>query len=327
MTHRPWLVADLGGTNARFALADPESRKVTDQMTVPTSSATTIVGLVESYLKRHPGVRPAAASFACAGPIMGDTCALTNAHIRFSIEETRHHFALDTLLAVNDFAAVARAIPELHPAGLEQIGDRRADVEPVAVAIGPGTGLGVATLLRVGTGWRVLAGEGGHVGLSGLYDEHEIEVLRALRDEVGHPSAETVLSGPGLTRLFLILSGLEGHEVAQHAVRPHWIVDQARAGTDARCVAALGLFCQLLAVTAANAALTAGATGGVFLAGGIPRRFPAFLAHSGFRERFVRHPEVGHYLQRIGTALVVARDPGLLGAFHLLMDDRERQPF
>ena len=75
------------------ALADPESRKVTDQMTVPTSSATTIVGLVESYLKRHPGVRPAAASFACAGPIMGDTCALTNAHIRFSIEETRHHFA------------------------------------------------------------------------------------------------------------------------------------------------------------------------------------------------------------------------------------------
>ena len=323
MTDRSWLVADLGGTNARFAIADPDTRKVTDEAVLPTTSATTLVELVEQYLQRHPGARPTAASFACAGPIMGDKCALTNAQIEFSIEATHHQLGLGTLLVVNDFAAVARAIPELRPEEILQIGGGRLDVEPTAVAIGPGTGLGVATVLTSGTGWHVLAGEGGHVGLSGLYEDEELEVLRVLRDEVGLPSAEMVLSGPGLTRLFLALADLRGHGVAAHEARPGRIVERACAGADEHCVATLNLFCQILGATAANAALTTGATGGVFLAGGIVRRFPDFLARSGFRERFVRHPDLGHYLERIGTAVVVAPEPGLLGAFHLLLDEHE----
>jgi glucokinase len=228
------------------------------------------------------------------------------------------------LLVVNDFAAVAQAIPELRPEEIMQIGDGRLDVEPAAVAIGPGTGLGVATVLRSGTGWHVMAGEGGHVGLSGLYEDEELEVLRVLRDELGFPSAEMVLSGRGLTRLFLTLADVHGHSVAPPESRPGWIVDRACAGTDEHCVATLNLFCQILGATAANAALTRGATGGVFLAGGIIRRFPDFLARSGFRERFDTHPEQGHYLKRIGTAVVVAPEPGLLGALHLLLDEYER---
>jgi glucokinase len=324
MTDRGWLVADLGGTNARFAIADPDSRKVTDEAVIPTSSAATLVELVEQYLQQHPGTHPTAASFACAGPVIGDRCALTNARIEFSIEETRDQLGLDNLLVVNDFAAVARAIPELRPAEIVQIGDGRLDVEPAALAIGPGTGLGVATVLRSGTGWQVVASEGGHVGLSGLYEDEELEVLRLLRDEVGLPSAEMVLSGSGLTRLFLILAALRGQGVAAHEPRPGWIVERACAGTDELCVAALNLFCQILGATAANAVLTTGARGGVFLAGGIVRRFPDFLARSGFRERFVTHPDLGHYLERIGTAVVVAPEPGLLGALHLLLDEHER---
>jgi glucokinase len=323
MTDR-WLVADLGGTNARFGIADPDTRKVTDEAVLPTSSATALVELVEQYLQQQPGPRPTAASFACAGPVIGDRCALTNAQIEFSIEATQHQLGLGTLLVVNDFAAVARAIPELQPEEIIQIGSGRLDVEPAALAIGPGTGLGVATVLRSGTGWHVLAGEGGHVGLSGLYEDEELEVLRALRDELGFPSAEMVLSGPGLTRLFLILADLRGRDVAAHESRPGWIVDRACAGTDEHCVATLNLFCQILGATAANAALTTGATGGVFLAGGIVRRFPDFLASSGFRERFKTHPDLGHYLERIGTAVVAAPEPGLLGAFHLLLDEHER---
>lgn len=319
-----WLVADLGGTNARFALADPDTATISDEVVLPTSHATTLVGLVKEYLQRKPGVRPVAASVAVAGPVTGDRCALTNAQIEFSVEDTRQELGLDTLLVVNDFAAVARAIPELGPADLVRIGSGRLDVAPAALAIGPGTGLGVATVLRSGDGWHVLAGEGGHVGLSGLYDDEGLDVLRALRDELGPPSAEMVLSGPGLTRLFLILSHLRGHDVTADQAQPGWIVDQARAGTDDRCVATLDLFCQTLAVTAANAALTTGATGGVFLAGGIVRRFPDFLARSGFRERFLSHADVGRYLQDIGTAVVVAPQPGLLGAFHLLRDQHER---
>jgi glucokinase len=107
MTDGSWLVADLGGTNARFAIADADTRKVTDEAVLPTSSATTLVDLVEQYLREHPGARPTAASFACAGPVVGDRCALTNAQIEFSIEAARDQLGLDTLLVVNDFAAVA----------------------------------------------------------------------------------------------------------------------------------------------------------------------------------------------------------------------------
>jgi glucokinase len=324
MTDRSWLVADLGGTNARFAFADPDNRKVTDEAVMTTNSATTLVGLVERYLQQHPGTRPTAASFACAGAVIGDSCALTNAQIEFSIEATRDQLGLDTLLVVNDFAAVARAIPELQPEDIVQIGGGLLEVEPAALAIGPGTGLGVASVLRSGTGWQVVATEGGHVGLSGLYEDEELEVLRMLRDEVGFPSAEMVLSGPGLTRLFLTLADLRGHAVAAHESRPGWIVDKACGGTDEHCVATLDLFCQILGATAANAALTTGARGGVFLAGGVVRRFPDFLARSGFRERFVTHPDVGQYLERIGTAVIVAPEPGLLGALHLLVDEHER---
>jgi len=324
MTDRSWLVADLGGTNARFAIADPDTRTVTHEAVLPTSSATTLVELVERYLRQHPVPRPTAASFACAGPVIGDRCTLTNAQIEFSIEETQHQLGLATLLVGNDFAAVARALPELRPEELMQIGDGRLDVEPAALAIGPGTGLGVATVLRSGIGWHVLAGEGGHVGLSGLYADEELEVLRVLRDELGFPSAEMVLSGPGLTRLFLTLAGIRGHRVAAPEARPGRIVERACAGTDEHCVDTLNLFCQVLGATAANAALTTGATGGVFLAGGIVRRFPDFLARSGFRERFVKHPDLGPYLERIGTAVVTAPEPGLLGALHLLLDEHER---
>jgi glucokinase len=324
MTHRSWLLADLGGTNARFALADPDTRKITDELVLPTSSATTLVGLVQQYLQRQPGTHLEAASFACAGPIIGDRCALTNAQIEFSVQDTREQLGLETLLVANDFAAVARAIPELGPADLLEIGDRPLGVEPVALAIGPGTGLGVATIVRSGAGWHVLAGEGGHIGLSGLYDDEDLEVLRVLRDQLGDPTAEMVLSGPGLTRLHLALSEIRGQHVTAHQARPNWIVEHACAGTDERCVETLSLFCELLAVTAANAALTTGATGGVFLAGGILTRFPDFLARSGFRERFTRHPDVGHYLERIGTALITTPQPGLLGAFHLLLDERDR---
>src|SRR5688500_1375806 len=115
MTDQRWLVADLGGTNARFAIAHPETRALTDEAVLPTRSATTLVELVEQYLRHRPGARPTAASFACAGPVIGDRCALTNAQIEFSIEATQHQLSLDTLLVVNDFAAVARAIPELRP--------------------------------------------------------------------------------------------------------------------------------------------------------------------------------------------------------------------
>ena len=313
-----WLVADLGGTNARFALADPEARRLTDELTLPTNSGRTLVDLTNEYLVLAGAGPIDKACFAIAGPVSGDRCSLTNADLEFSIEETRLELGLGTLLVVNDFAAVARSIPELGPEHLFQVGDVRPDLARGAVAVGPGTGLGVATILPDGAGWRVQPGEGGHVALACLHED-ELEVARALRRRWGYASAEMVLSGPGLVRLYLALADALGTDAATD-VRPDVIVERALAGLDQTCVATLGMFCELLATVAANAALTTGATGGVFVAGGIVKRFPEFLAQSGFRERFSWHPHAGRYLAEISTVIITAPEPGLIGALHILMD-------
>jgi glucokinase len=317
--HR-WLVADIGGTNARFALADPLTRRLSHERTLPTSNARTLADLTRDYLTQVGAGRVEAACFACAGPITGDRCSLTNADLEFSIEQTRSDLGLSTLLVVNDFAATARSIPELGPEHLFQVGDVPPELDRGAIAVGPGTGLGVATIFPAGEAWRVLPGEGGHVALAGLYED-ELEVVRALRKRLGYASAEMVLSGPGLTRLYetLVHVRAEG-TVSEEESRPDLIVERALARTDETSVAALSMFCELLATIAANAALTTGATGGVFLAGGIVKRFPEFLAESGFRERFVWHPQAGRYLEQVATVIVTVPEPGLLGAAHVLAD-------
>lgn len=326
MVRRQWLVADIGGTNARFALVDEGTAAVTEQITMPTTSAATLPELIGDYLRRVDGGTVVAACLACAGPVRGDRCSLTNAGIDFLIEDTRMELGLEKLLVVNDFAATARAVPELGSADVLRVGDLRPCVDQGAVAIGPGTGLGVATVLREDRGWRVLVGEGDHVALSALFDD-ELEVVRALRRRFGFVSAEMVLSGPGRTRLFLTLSEIRGDALIDESrAIPNRIVESACSGADETSVATLTMFCRLLATTAANAALTTGAGGGVFLAGGIIRRFPDFVVQSSFRERFTSHAHAGRHLEQIPTAIVTAPEPGLVGAMHLLADAQRREP-
>ena len=311
-----WLVADIGGTNARFALADPQTRQLAAELTLSTGEATSLADLTRVYLAMTGAGPIEAACFAIAGPVSGDRCSLTNVDLEFSIEETRAELGFSTLLVVNDFAAVARSIPELGPQHVFQVGDVRPDLARGAVAVGPGTGLGVATIVPSDTGWSVLPGEGGHVALAVLHED-ELEVVRELRNRWGYASAEMVLSGPGLVRLY---GALAGARTESGDVRPEVIVERALSGADHTSAATLGMFCELLATVAANAALTTGATGGVFLAGGIVKRFPEFLARSGFRERFTWHPHAGSYLARISTVIVTAPEPGLVGAVHVLAD-------
>jgi glucokinase len=184
-----WLVADIGGTNARFAHCPVGGGQLADHVTLQTSSASTVVALVEAYLDRVGGVCPAAACIACAGPIMEDRCVLTNSSIDFSIRATKNALGLQTLLVVNDFATVARAVPQIPSADLVLIGDAAPRPDRPSIAIGPGTGLGVATIVRLGSDrWTVLPGEGGHVALSALEDA-ELEVVRQLRHQFGFASA------------------------------------------------------------------------------------------------------------------------------------------
>lgn len=314
-----WVVGDLGGTNARFALAN-STRSLYDPLTMPTHSASTLAALVGEFLDKQGGPAPSAACFACAGPILGDRVALTNADLEFSVEESRRHLGLDRLLIVNDFAAIARAAPALTASDLFPLGAAiPTPSDGPSVVVGPGTGLGVATVAPRSEGWVVIAGEGGHVAMSGLYDD-ELAILRVLRQRYGFASAEMVLSGPGISRLFEILSASRGDTNGER-LGPEVVVDRALVEGDGTCLAVLDTFCRLLAVTAANAALTVGAVGGVFLAGGILRRFPRFVEHGEFRARFEAHPQAARYLRDIATAIVMTPEPGLLGAMHLLADD------
>jgi len=315
-----WLLADLGGTNARFALAHAGSR-VECEATIPTATSSTLTGLVETYLHKVGGEPPSRACVACAGPILGDTVKLTNADLEFSITETRDELGLEQLHVVNDFAAVARALPALTPTDTFVLGGVEATFPAgPRLAVGPGTGLGVAAAIPSRGGWTVLPGEGGHVSLCGLYDD-ELDLIKRIRDQVGFVSAEMLLSGPGISRLFRCLSESTGEpNPSELASRPDQVVHRALHEGDSTSVLALSMFCRLLGVVAANAALTTGATGGVFLAGGIVRRFPEFIARSDFRDRFVTHPYQGRYLTEIPTSVVVAQQPGLLGALQFLLE-------
>jgi glucokinase len=319
-----WLVADLGGTNARFALAHPGGT-IESEDTIPTATSTTLGGLVREYMRRIGGEPPDRACVACAGPVVGDRVRLTNADVQFSVEETRVGLGLQTLQIVNDFAAVARALPALPSSDLVPLGGgapRHAAPAPM-LAIGPGTGLGVATVVPAAGRWTVLPGEGGHVALCGLYDD-ELDIIRHLRGRAGFVSAEMLVSGPGLSRLYLhhaTRDGAQRPRLDPVVSRPDQIVDRALRGEDRTSVEALNMFCRLLGVVAANAALTTGATGGVFLAGGIVPRFPEFLARSDFMDRFSTHPQQHDYLGAIPVSLVVAAQPGLLGAFQFLKDE------
>jgi glucokinase len=189
------------------------------------------------------------------------------------------------------------------------------------LAIGPGTGLGVAAAIPARAGWTVLPGEGGHVSLCGLYDD-EIDLIKRIRDHAGFVSAQMLLSGPGLSRLYDQLAARAGEPPPlESAGHPEQVVERALTGADAISLAALNMFCRLLGVVASNAALTTGAVGGVYLAGGIVRRFPDFLAQSDFRERFSSHPHRGRYLAEIATCIVAAPQPGLMGALQFLLDE------
>jgi glucokinase len=316
-----WLLADLGGTNSRFALARPGGR-IEGETSIPTATSSTLTGLVRTYLDQVGAETPKRACVACAGPIVDDRVKLTNARLEFSVSATREELGFDQLQVVNDFAAIARALPALSHSDLVPLGAAAHNSSPgPRLAVGPGTGLGVAAAIPGRGGWTVLPGEGGHVSFSGLYDD-ELDLIKRTREEVGFVSAEMLLSGPGLSRMFVHLAAARGKHIASAtASRPDQIVMHALEGADPTSVATLSMFCRLLAVVASNAALTTGATGGVFLAGGIVRRFPDFLARSDFRDRFVTHPQQRRYLTEIATSVVVAPEPGLLGALQFLLDE------
>lgn len=305
---RSALLADIGGTNARFALSTGQG--IEQEQVLACAGFASLEEAARAYLQ-STGARPATGAFAVASPITGDTVRMTNLPWAFSIEAVRRSLGLERLDVINDFTAVALSIPHLAPADLVQIGSGTARAGLPIGIIGPGSGLGVSALVPGPRGWMALASEGGHVTLPAVTDR-EAAVIARLRADHGHVSAERLVSGPGLVALYETLAALD-RETPATACEAAAISKAALAGGDPLARQALSMFCALLGTLAGNLALTLGALGGVYIAGGIVPRFVDFLAASEFRHRFTAKGRMSTYLEPVPTFVVTHKLPALVG--------------
>jgi glucokinase len=298
------LLADIGGSKSRFALAKstgaPKRVLVIENDTVADLEAA-----VARYLE-ETSARPRAATLAVAGPVDGEEIALTNrTSWRFRRREFAKRFGFSRLHVLNDFEAIAWALPRLGAAHTRPLGPPITPRAGVKVVLGPGTGLGVAALLPADGRWHVVASEGGHASF-GPQAEDEIEVFARLRQECGAVSAETVLSGSGLARLARALDP----QATRHA--PETIAASALA-REPSAQAAARLFVRLLGRFAGGLALTFKALGGVYIAGGVAGGLGPLLDEPQFRAAFEAHPPYQRLLETIPTLLITCEEPGLIG--------------
>ncbi len=303
------LIADIGGTNARFALA--REGRIEHLTVLPTGDYKTLQDAARAFLATLPaGTNVTRGAIDMAGPVTGDHVQLTNSGWSFSIAQARAELGFADLQVVNDFAAAALGIPLLAPADSVKVGGGAPVARGPIGVIGPGPGLGVAGLMFSANRWVVLPGEGGHATLPAATHE-ESAIIDILRDRYLHVSAERALSGHGLQNLYQALAQLQGVTAAPRT--DHDITAAALDGSDALCGRVLDIFCDMLGTVAGNLAITLGAGGGVFLLGGILPRFAQRFAASGFRARFESKGRLADYMRAIPTYLVTHENPALLG--------------
>ena len=306
------LVADIGGTNARFALSRRGSAaEFAMERVYPCSGFARFQDAVAAYLA-DCGERVSQAAIAIANPVCGDAIRMTNHHWAFSIEAARNELNLERLLVLNDFTALALSVPTLRADELRQVGGGVPVAEAAIGVIGPGTGLGVSGLVWSGTRWIPLAGEGGHVGYAPR-NAREWAMSEVLRKRYGgYLSVERVVSGPGLSALYeayCVLDGIEPENLS-----PAQVGELALARADARFVEVFETFCAALGCAAGNLALTLGARGGVYLGGGILPRWGEAFETSPFRTNFEAKGRFKDYLAPIPAYVIHAKTPALMGA-------------
>lgn len=307
------LLGDIGGTNARFALHDGHTLGPVSNCSVADYADP--ADAIRDVLAEIAGQQPRAAVFAVAGPVDDGQATLTNGRWHFVTDDLRTSLRLEAVDLVNDFAAQAHAIPALGEKDLVRVGGGCVDpVAPVAV-IGPGTGLGVAGLMPSADGPAVLVTEGGHVTMA-PGDAEESRLIDYLRSSFGHVSAERVLSGTGLVNLYQAIAGVEGRDVPERT--PEEVTQMAMADECPTSGRALETFCAMLGTVAGNLALSLGAKGGVYIAGGIVPRIINRFAQSAFRARFEAKGRFASYLAEIPTLVITHPNPALIGLTRLI---------
>jgi glucokinase len=276
----PGLIADIGGTNARFSLVLPGVDEAQHSLTLPCADYPSLEAAAKAYLAAAaPAQAPRKGAFAIACPVLSDEVSFTNRDWTFSISALQKALELDHL-----------------------------DVAPIAI-LGPGTGLGVGVLVAGKEGWHAIPTEGGHVTLSAA-TEREAAIIGRLRPQFGHVSAERLLSGPGLVNLYQAIAQLDGVSPSEPA--PHEVAKRAKEG-DAVAKETLDCFFAMLGSFAGNLALSTGARGGVVIAGGVLQHLLEDFTRSSFRQRFEDKGRFKGYLQGIPVHVVTHPYPAFVG--------------
>jgi len=310
----PRLIADIGGTYARFALETTRG-EFTQIASLRCADYPDFRAAVTAYLTNILPTRVEHAAVAIANPVSGDQVSMTNYHWHFSIEETRQQLGLDTLVIVNDFTALAMALPRLAGRDVRQIGSGEPDKKSVIGLLGPGSGLGVSGLIPAGDGWISLGSEGGHTSFSPR-DEREMAVYQYALRHFDHVSFERLVSGPGLELTYRALA-----ERAGVAAQPFAAPEIAQRGLDRAdpvCEDTLEVFCAMLGTAAANLAVTLGALGGIYIGGGIVPRLGDYFDRSPFRKRFEEKGRFSRYVAAIPTYVITAEHATFIGASAIL---------
>lgn len=312
------LVADIGGTNARFALVENNSFDLIEVRSLICADYPGIVEAIEDYLDTVKIGQPERALISIASPVVGDHVSMTNHVWRFSVDETRRALGWNAIQVINDFTALALALPHISESQCLKIGGGEIAAGHTKAVIGPGTGLGVSGLVPCGEHWAPIEGEGGHVSYGPL-NEREQAVIAVIRQSLNHVSAEALLSGAGISLLYRVVTKLETGEA--RALKPREISELAIHEKCPKASEALSIFCEILGSVSGNLALTLGARGGVYLGGGILPEISNFLIESNFRDRFDQHGRFSDYLRRIPVYLIETEYPALVGAMAALRYD------
>jgi glucokinase len=309
------LIGDIGGTNARFALADAASPAFSEVRTLQCGDYESADVAIKHYLDSVGAASPSVICLAAAGPIIDKRVRFTNNHWEIAADELGAEFSIEGVRLLNDFEAIAYSVPFLAsddcmPIGLPEPGPLDADHYMVGV-IGPGTGLGAVGLRKYGDILLPIAGEAGHGGFA-PETQVQIDILRVLRERFDRVSSERLVSGPGLENIYWALMRIHGEKRAHLSAAE--IFKAAIDNSDPLAAEAVQMFFEVFGQVAGDLALTLGAEDGIFIAGGISKRYPDLLKNSGFRHGFENKGRHRSLMERVPTQLILHDQPGLLGA-------------
>lgn len=309
------VAVDIGGTHARFALAELEGGRVVrlgPECTLKTAEHASLQTAWEAFGRTLDRPLPAAAGIAVAGPVQGELLKLTNNPWVIRPASIPRDLGADRFTLVNDFGAVAHAVAQLGDEHFSPLcgPDRPLPGEGVISIVGPGTGLGVAQLIRRGGGYQVVETEGGHIDFAPL-DSLEDRILWQLRERYRRVSVERVASGMGLTNLYEALAAIEGRDLKYRDEKALWQAAMARE--DSLAAAAFDRFCLSLGAVAGDIALAQGAQA-VAIGGGLGLRLAAHLPRSGFRDRFIAKGRFERRMDEMPVRIITHEQPGLFGA-------------